>query len=64
MSKSIQDYLPERTDYETVMVQGRVSTQIVNEVKKIMKQDNLAWTDILTACLRHFLDEMSPAKKK
>jgi len=63
MSKSIQNYLPIKSK-DNMMIQGRVPTDIVLEAKKIMKQDRLSWSEVLTACLCHFLDEKAAVKKK
>lgn len=61
MSKSLQDYLPNRSR-NTTICSGRVPIDVFNEVKKIMEKENLSWADVLTACLRHFLDEKGPKK--
>lgn len=66
MTKTIQEYLPVKAKCEKTsqrMVQGRVPSEVVIEVKKIMKSENLSWTDVLTACLRCFLDEKGQKKK-
>lgn len=56
MSKPIQEYLPKRSHMEKTMIQGRVDTPLVKEVRKILEKENLTWSDVLTACLKSFVD--------
>lgn len=56
MSKSIQDYLPIKSK-RMVMVNARVPVEVVDQIRRILEKENLSWTDVITACLRHFLDE-------
>ena len=40
-----------------MIVQGRVSKELVTEVKKIMIKNRFNWNDVLNACLKNFLQE-------
>lgn len=53
---NIQSYLPKKVK-KTSNVQGRVPEEVYVEAKKIMDRENLNWSDVLTACLRHLIDE-------
>jgi hypothetical protein len=55
MSK-ITDYLPVKAKTQT-LVQARVPSELVGEIKKLMERENLSWTDVMTACLRQLLEE-------
>ncbi len=63
MRKKISDYLPSKEKVETVNVQGQVSKDLVEQVKKIMKKRNVTWNELLDACLRHYSDESSDKLK-
>lgn len=43
------------------MVQARVNTPIVSQVKTIMRDEDLSWADVVTACLSHFVDDRNGA---
>lgn len=61
MPKSIRDYLPCRVKQKKTMVQARVNTPIVSQVKTIMRDEDLSWADVVTACLSHFVDDRNGA---
>lgn len=60
MAKTIQDYLPHKEHY--TFIQGRVPSEITKEAKQIMEKNNLSWSDVLTACIKKFIDEMNRKK--
>lgn len=57
MQKTIRDYLPPRTKPKKMMVQARINSVTFTQTKKIMDQEGLSWTDVVTACLNHFIDD-------
>ena len=61
--KSINDYLPKKYD-DVHHVSGRVPMPLYKEVKKMIKLEKLSWSEILTACLNHLVDEKTAQKKK
>ena len=42
---------------ELSLVQGRVPIEIATEVRKILKKKHLTWNDLITACLKYYLDQ-------
>lgn len=62
MAKMIQEYLPVKYKHFT-MLGMRVPTEIMEEVKAIMKVEKLSWSEVITACLRQFLDEKKGYRK-
>lgn len=58
----IRKYLPlrERTDY--LNVQAKIPIHLAEQCKKIMEKENFSWSDVITACLENFVDEIKKEK--
>jgi hypothetical protein len=58
--KSIKEYLPKNE--EQTAISAKLPKPLYNQVKQIMKRDDLTLVAVLTACLTHFVDEMNQKK--
>lgn len=58
MNKEIRDFLPHSKPREVSLVQGRVDSSLVKDIRKIMKKHGLKWSEIITACLKKMKEEM------
>jgi hypothetical protein len=52
--KNIRDYI---SDKSKTLVQARIDTTLVEQVREVMSRENLTWTELLSACFKKFLDE-------
>lgn len=55
--KPLLAYLPQ-AEQSTVLIQGRVDANTVDKAKIIMRARSLTWSQVLDACLKHFVDEL------
>lgn len=62
-SKPIQAYLPIKSKEHT-LVQGRVPAGVASDAKAIMARKNLSWANVLTACLRQFVDDHAASRAR
>jgi hypothetical protein len=58
--KKISDYIP--TETPKMVVQGRVSSSIAHEVKRMLKVQGITWNEFLEACLKRYCDEVKGKK--
>lgn len=58
IDKSIRDYLPKKQ--QITLVQARVATSVVGPVKEYMDKNDMGWSELITACLKKFMDEVNP----
>lgn len=60
--KAIVDYIPKPEETKPVM--GEVPVGLLAEAKKLRGRDGLTWNELLTACLRRYVDEGGHSKGK
>lgn len=58
----IKDYLP--TKVNTVLIQARVSQELVEKVRQFMFKNNLSWSDLVTACFKKLVAETEKEEKR
>lgn len=54
---AISDYITVKTSKFTP-VQAKVPRELVLEVRALLKKTGISWSDLMTACLTKFRDEM------
>lgn len=59
--RSINDYLPKPPE-ETVMVQGRIPSDLHEKATKARKEDHLSWQDIIAAGIAMYVDSRQSKK--
>lgn len=58
MTKSIKELLP-LNNVKKRNIQARVDTDLVDDVQRIMKKHKLKWTQVITASLTKFKEDMT-----
>ena len=56
MSSLVDRYLDEKPKYES-LIQARVPSALRRQVRTILKRDHIEWNELITACLKAFLEE-------
>ena len=59
MKTSIKSLLPSGKHLKKVNFQARVDASLAAEVRKIMAKHSLSCPEVVTACLKTFVQEMS-----
>lgn len=55
-TNGIGKFLQKKPQYN-FMIQARVPIEIAQQIRVIMIREKLKWSEVLTACLRAFIDE-------
>lgn len=60
-SNAIIDLIPKKK--KKTLVQVKIDDDLYKSVKDIMKSKNMTWTQLITACLKFFVDDLELKKK-